>query len=123
MSSVAAPSNGRVVTYPPCQPWCFYQPEDHDQEDGDYCHLAIGRGITGLTLDGDKYELSAMLVVAPPRTTRSCSRTPCPSPACIRRSRRGAEPYTMSPADFDRYIRGEVAKLGKIVKESGAKAE
>jgi hypothetical protein len=64
MSSVAAPSNGRVVTYPPCQPWCFYQPEDHDQEDGDYCHLAIGRGITGLTLDGDKYELSAMLVYA-----------------------------------------------------------
>jgi tripartite-type tricarboxylate transporter receptor subunit TctC len=35
----------------------------------------------------------------------------------------GAEPYTMSPEQFDKYIRAEVAKLGKIVHESGAKAE
>lgn len=62
MRSIA---NGQiVVTYPPCQPWCFYQPEDHDPDDGDYCHLPIGRGLTGLTLDGNKYELSAMLVYA-----------------------------------------------------------
>jgi hypothetical protein len=30
MRSIRTPSNGQVVTYPPCQPWCFYQPEDHD---------------------------------------------------------------------------------------------
>ena len=35
----------------------------------------------------------------------------------------GADPYTMSPDAFDKYIRAEVAKLGRIVKESGAKAE
>ena len=35
----------------------------------------------------------------------------------------GAEPYTMSPEQFDQYLRAEVAKLGRIVKESGAKAE
>ena len=35
----------------------------------------------------------------------------------------GADPYTMSPEQFDKYIRAEVAKLGRIVKESGAKAE
>jgi hypothetical protein len=64
MRSIRTPSNGQVVTYPPCQPWCFYQPEDHDPDDGDYCHLPIGRGLTGLTLDGDHYELSAMLVYA-----------------------------------------------------------
>ena len=34
MSSIPAASNGQVVTYPPCQPWCFYQPEDPDQDDG-----------------------------------------------------------------------------------------
>jgi len=35
----------------------------------------------------------------------------------------GAEPMTMSPEQFDQYMRSEVVKLGKIVKESGAKAE
>ena len=35
----------------------------------------------------------------------------------------GAEPYTMAPEQFDKYLRGEVAKLGKIVRDSGAKAE
>jgi tripartite-type tricarboxylate transporter receptor subunit TctC len=35
----------------------------------------------------------------------------------------GAEPMTMSAEQFDKYIRAEVVKLGKIVKESGAKAE
>jgi tripartite-type tricarboxylate transporter receptor subunit TctC len=35
----------------------------------------------------------------------------------------GAEPYTMPPEQFDKYIRAEVAKLGRIVRESGAKAE
>jgi tripartite-type tricarboxylate transporter receptor subunit TctC len=35
----------------------------------------------------------------------------------------GAEPYTMAPEQFDKYIRAEVAKLGRIVRESGAKAE
>jgi tripartite-type tricarboxylate transporter receptor subunit TctC len=35
----------------------------------------------------------------------------------------GADPYTMPPEQFDKYIRGEVVKLGKIVRESGAKAE
>ncbi|HEV7829769.1 MAG TPA: hypothetical protein VGP04_13160 [Pseudonocardiaceae bacterium] len=64
MSRIPTPSNGQVITYPPCQPWCFYPPEDHDPDDGDYCHLPIGRGITGLTRDGDQYELSALLVYA-----------------------------------------------------------
>jgi hypothetical protein len=64
MRSISTPSNGQVVTYPPCQPWCFYWPEDHDPDDGGYCHLPIGRGVTGLTLDGDQYELSTMLVYA-----------------------------------------------------------
>ena len=35
----------------------------------------------------------------------------------------GAEPYTMPADQFDQYLRSEVAKLGKIVKQSGAKAE
>jgi len=35
----------------------------------------------------------------------------------------GAEPYTMAPEQFDKYLQGEVAKLGKIVRDSGAKAE
>ena len=35
----------------------------------------------------------------------------------------GADPYTMSPEQFDKYIRAEVTKLGRIVRESGAKAE
>jgi tripartite-type tricarboxylate transporter receptor subunit TctC len=35
----------------------------------------------------------------------------------------GAEPYTMPADQFDQYLRSEVVKLGKIVKQSGAKAE
>jgi tripartite-type tricarboxylate transporter receptor subunit TctC len=35
----------------------------------------------------------------------------------------GAEPMTLSAEQFDKYMRSEVVKLGKIVKESGAKAE
>jgi tripartite-type tricarboxylate transporter receptor subunit TctC len=35
----------------------------------------------------------------------------------------GAEPYTMTPEQFDKYIRAEVVKLGRLVKQSGAKAE
>ena len=37
--------------------------------------------------------------------------------------RQGAEPVTSSPADTDRYVRAEIAKLGKVVKDSGAKAD
>ena len=29
----------------------------------------------------------------------------------------------MTPDEYDKYIRAEVVKLGKVVKESGAKAE
>lgn len=35
----------------------------------------------------------------------------------------GADPYTMPADQFDQYLRAEVAKLGRIVRESGAKAE
>ena len=35
----------------------------------------------------------------------------------------GAEPWSTSPEQFDTYLRSEVVKLGKIVRESGAKAE
>ena len=35
----------------------------------------------------------------------------------------GAEPWSTSPEQFDKYLRAEVVKLGKIVRESGAKAE
>ncbi|HUP95679.1 MAG TPA: tripartite tricarboxylate transporter substrate-binding protein [Burkholderiales bacterium] len=35
----------------------------------------------------------------------------------------GADPMPMTPEEYDRYIRSEVVKLGKVVKESGAKAE
>ena len=35
----------------------------------------------------------------------------------------GADPLPMSPDEYDKYIRSEVVKLGRIVKESGAKAE
>jgi tripartite-type tricarboxylate transporter receptor subunit TctC len=35
----------------------------------------------------------------------------------------GAEPWSTTPDQFDQYLRSEVVKLGKIVKESGAKAE
>jgi tripartite-type tricarboxylate transporter receptor subunit TctC len=35
----------------------------------------------------------------------------------------GADPMPMTPEEYDRYIRSEVVKLGRIVKESGAKAE
>jgi tripartite-type tricarboxylate transporter receptor subunit TctC len=35
----------------------------------------------------------------------------------------GAEPWSTTPEQFDKYVRSEVTKLGKIVKESGAKAE
>jgi tripartite-type tricarboxylate transporter receptor subunit TctC len=35
----------------------------------------------------------------------------------------GADPFPMTPDQFDAYVRSEVVKLGKIVKQSGAKAE
>lgn len=35
----------------------------------------------------------------------------------------GADPMPMSPDEYDKYIRSEVVKLGRIVKESGAKVE
>jgi tripartite-type tricarboxylate transporter receptor subunit TctC len=35
----------------------------------------------------------------------------------------GAEPWSTTSEQFDQYVRSEVTKLGKIVKESGAKAE
>lgn len=38
-------------------------------------------------------------------------------------SSQGADPVHMRADEFDAYIRSEVAKLGKIVRESGAKAE
>lgn len=35
----------------------------------------------------------------------------------------GAEPAPMSPEEFGRYVRGEIAKWAKVVKESGAKVD
>jgi tripartite-type tricarboxylate transporter receptor subunit TctC len=35
----------------------------------------------------------------------------------------GADPMPMTPDEYDKYIRAEVIKLGKVVRESGAKAE
>ncbi len=35
----------------------------------------------------------------------------------------GATPHTMPPAEFDAFIKGEVQRLAKIVKASGAKAD
>jgi tripartite-type tricarboxylate transporter receptor subunit TctC len=35
----------------------------------------------------------------------------------------GADPMPMTPEEYDKYIRSEVVKLGKVVRESGAKAE
>ena len=35
----------------------------------------------------------------------------------------GADPMPMTAEEYDKYIRSEVVKLGRIVKESGAKAE
>ncbi len=35
----------------------------------------------------------------------------------------GATPHTMSPKEFDAYIRAEVARLGPVVKASGARAD
>ena len=35
----------------------------------------------------------------------------------------GADPMPMTPEQYDQYIRSEVVKLGKVVRESGAKAE
>ena len=34
----------------------------------------------------------------------------------------GADPMPMTADEYDKYIRSEVVKLGKIVRESGAKA-
>jgi tripartite-type tricarboxylate transporter receptor subunit TctC len=38
-------------------------------------------------------------------------------------SNQGADPFYTSADEFDKYLRAEVVKLGRIVKESGAKAE
>jgi len=35
----------------------------------------------------------------------------------------GADPMPMTPEQYDKYIRSEVVKLGKVVRDSGAKAE
>ena len=35
----------------------------------------------------------------------------------------GADPMPMTPEEYDKYIRSEVVKLGKVVRESGAKVE
>lgn len=35
----------------------------------------------------------------------------------------GATPHTMSPAEFDAFIKGEVERLAKVVKASGARAD
>ena len=35
----------------------------------------------------------------------------------------GADPMPMTPEEYDKYIRSEVVKLGRVVRESGAKAE
>jgi tripartite-type tricarboxylate transporter receptor subunit TctC len=35
----------------------------------------------------------------------------------------GAEPVSSTPARLDAYVKEEIAKLGKIVRESGARAE
>ena len=35
----------------------------------------------------------------------------------------GVEPAPMSPEEFGRYVRAEIAKWAKVVKESGAKAD
>ena len=35
----------------------------------------------------------------------------------------GAEPAPMSPEEFGRYVRAEIAKWAKVVKDSGAKAD
>jgi tripartite-type tricarboxylate transporter receptor subunit TctC len=35
----------------------------------------------------------------------------------------GGDPMPMTPDEYDKYIRAEVVKLGKVVRESGAKAE
>jgi tripartite-type tricarboxylate transporter receptor subunit TctC len=35
----------------------------------------------------------------------------------------GAEPQPMSPEDFGRFVREDIAKWAKVVKESGAKVD
>jgi len=35
----------------------------------------------------------------------------------------GAEPLTMTPAEFEKYLNDEIAKWAKVVRKSGAKAE
>ncbi len=35
----------------------------------------------------------------------------------------GAEPFPLKPEEFSRYVRSEIARWAKVVKESGAKAE
>jgi tripartite-type tricarboxylate transporter receptor subunit TctC len=35
----------------------------------------------------------------------------------------GADTYAMTPAELDKYVRAEIAKWSKVIKESGAKAE
>ncbi len=35
----------------------------------------------------------------------------------------GAEPLVMTPAEFDKYLRGDIDKWANVVKVSGAKVE
>ena len=37
--------------------------------------------------------------------------------------KQGIEAQIFTPAEFTKYVRAEVAKMGKIIKASGAKAE
>jgi tripartite-type tricarboxylate transporter receptor subunit TctC len=38
-------------------------------------------------------------------------------------AKQGVEPMTMSPAEFDKYLRADIEKWGKVVKEAGVKVQ
>jgi tripartite-type tricarboxylate transporter receptor subunit TctC len=38
-------------------------------------------------------------------------------------AKQGVEPLTMSPAEFDKYLRADIEKWGKVVKEAGIKVQ
>ena len=50
------------------------------------------------------------------------SRRSRPGPTCKENwAKQGAMPMTMSPAEFDQYLRADIDKWGNVVKVSGAK--